>query len=226
VIEILEYSEGRIFLNMVSQLCKFQEDARKFTVAVPDFSPEGDYSTRCFTDKDGQLWAISYNNIRCYETQNLKLLFSNQLNFYTYYSFYAKFQAKNGEIWLVSLNRLTIFDIAIVHYLNPLLSPEYKVINRFDTNSAFKAIEEEMPDLIISDVVMPYMSGYEFCHTIKDDLQLCHLPVILVTAKTTVESQVEGLKSGADAYVTKPFAPNYLLALVKSQLTNREKNGK
>jgi AraC-like DNA-binding protein len=47
--------------------------------------------------------------------------------------------------------------------------------------------------------------------------------VILVTAKTTVESQVEGLKSGADAYVTKPFAPDYLLALVKSQLTNREK---
>ncbi|MDR0619775.1 MAG: response regulator [Bacteroidales bacterium] len=114
-------------------------------------------------------------------------------------------------------------DTEIGHYLNTLLSPEYKVINRFDTNSAFKAIDEEMPDLIISDVVMPYMSGYEFCRAVKDDLQLCHLPVILVTAKTTVESQVEGLKSGADAYVTKPFAPDYLLALVKSQLTNREK---
>jgi signal transduction histidine kinase/DNA-binding response OmpR family regulator/ligand-binding sensor domain-containing protein len=114
-------------------------------------------------------------------------------------------------------------DTEIGHYLNTLLSTEYKVINRFDADSAHKAIEEEMPDLIISDVVMPGVSGYEFCRAIKDDLQLCHLPVILVTAKTTVESQVQGLDAGADAYVTKPFAPDYLLALVKSQLTNREK---
>ena len=114
-------------------------------------------------------------------------------------------------------------DTEIGHYLNTLLSTEYKVINRFDADSARRAIEEEMPDLIISDVVMPRVSGYDFCRALKDDLQLCHLPVILVTAKTKVESQVEGLRSGADAYVTKPFAPDYLLALVKSQLANREK---
>lgn len=114
-------------------------------------------------------------------------------------------------------------DTEIGHYLNMLLSSEYKVINRFDTDSARKAIEEEMPDLIISDVVMPHMSGYDFCRSIKDDLQLCHLPVILVTAKTTIESQVLGLDAGADAYVTKPFDPNYLTALIKSQLTNRER---
>jgi signal transduction histidine kinase/DNA-binding response OmpR family regulator/ligand-binding sensor domain-containing protein len=114
-------------------------------------------------------------------------------------------------------------DTEIGHYLNVLLSAEYKIINRFDAESAHKAIEEEIPDLIISDVVMPNMSGYEFCRIIKNDLQLCHLPVILVTAKTAVESQVQGLEAGADAYVTKPFAPDYLLALVKSQLSNREK---
>jgi signal transduction histidine kinase/DNA-binding response OmpR family regulator/ligand-binding sensor domain-containing protein len=114
-------------------------------------------------------------------------------------------------------------DTEIGHYLNTLLSHKYKVINRFDADSALRAIEDEMPDLIISDVVMPRVSGYEFCRTIKDDMQLCHLPVILVTAKTTVESQVQGLDAGADAYVTKPFDPNYLFALIKSQLTNREK---
>jgi signal transduction histidine kinase/DNA-binding response OmpR family regulator/ligand-binding sensor domain-containing protein len=114
-------------------------------------------------------------------------------------------------------------DTEIGHYLNTLLSAEYKVINRFDADSAYKTIEEEMPDLIISDVVMPGVSGYEFCRAIKNDLQLCHLPVILVTAKTMVESQVQGLEAGADAYVSKPFAPDYLLALVKSQLSNREK---
>ena len=67
------------------------------------------------------------------------------------------------------------------------------------------------------------MSGYELCKTIKEDIQLCHIPVILVTAKTTPENQVEGLNSGADAYVTKPFTPKVLLAMINSLLTNREK---
>ena len=81
----------------------------------------------------------------------------------------------------------------------------------------------EEPSLILSDVVMPGMSGYELCKEIKQDIQLCHIPVILVTAKTTTENQVEGLNSGADAYVTKPFTPKVLLAIINSQLTNREK---
>jgi AraC-like DNA-binding protein len=70
--------------------------------------------------------------------------------------------------------------------------------------------------------MMPDMNGYDFCRAIKDDIHFCHIPVVLVTAKTRVESQVEGLDSGADAYVTKPFDPAYLLALIKSQLKNRE----
>ncbi|EKC54189.1 response regulator receiver domain protein, partial [human gut metagenome] len=70
---------------------------------------------------------------------------------------------------------------------------------------------------------MPGRNGYDLCRQIKEDLQLCHIPVILVTAKATVKNQVEGLNTGADAYVTKPFEPNYLLALIKSQLKNREK---
>ena len=86
-----------------------------------------------------------------------------------------------------------------------------------------KATREEEPSLILSDVVMPGMSGYDLCKEIKQDIQLCHIPVILVTAKTTTENQVEGLNSGADAYVTKPFTPKVLLAMINSQLTNREK---
>jgi len=113
-------------------------------------------------------------------------------------------------------------DSEIVHYLQTLLSPHYKIIVSFDANNALKLIEEEAPDLILSDVVMPNTNGYDFCRMIKDNLQLCHIPVILVTAKTTVENQVEGLNTGADAYVTKPFDPVYLLALIKSQLKNRE----
>lgn len=114
-------------------------------------------------------------------------------------------------------------DTEVVHYLKMLLSPYYKVICRFSANEAFKAITEVTPDLVLSDVVMPKRSGYDLCRKIKEDLQLCHIPVVLLTAKVTVESQVEGLNIGADAYVTKPFEPDYLLALINSQLKNREK---
>lgn len=114
-------------------------------------------------------------------------------------------------------------DTEVAHYLRTLLSLYYKVICRFSADDALKAMREKAPDLILSDVVMPGKDGYQLCREIKEDLQLCHLPVILVTAKATVENQVEGLNTGADAYVTKPFDPTYLLALVKSLLKNREK---
>ena len=114
-------------------------------------------------------------------------------------------------------------DIDVANYVKVLLSPYYNVIVHFDADSALKALEEEAPDLVISDVVMPGRSGYELCEAIKGNLQLSHIPVILVTAKVAVENQVQGLDKGADAYVTKPFNPSYLLALVKSLLENRDK---
>lgn len=114
-------------------------------------------------------------------------------------------------------------DTEVVHYLKSLLSQQYNVTCRFDVENAYKALKEEAHDLVLSDVVMPGASGFNLCRMIKEDIQLCHIPVILITAKVTVEDQVEGLDTGADAYVTKPFDPNYLLALIKSQLSNREK---
>ena len=114
-------------------------------------------------------------------------------------------------------------DIDIANYLKVILKPQYKVSVYFDAESALKGMEEDVPDLVISDVVMPGMDGYELCSRIKGDLQLSHIPVVLVTAKVAVESQVEGLDKGADAYVTKPFQPAYLQALIKSLLENRDK---
>ena len=114
-------------------------------------------------------------------------------------------------------------DIDIANYLKILLKPQYKVSLYFDAASALKGMAENVPDLIISDVVMPGMDGYALCEAVKGDIQTSHIPVILVTAKVAVENQVQGLDKGADAYVTKPFQPAYLLALVKSVLENREK---
>ncbi len=114
-------------------------------------------------------------------------------------------------------------DIDIANYLKVMLKPQYRISLFFDAASALKGMAEDTPDLIISDVVMPGIDGYELCSRIKGDLQLSHIPVVLVTAKVAVESQVEGLDKGADAYVTKPFQPAYLMALIKSLLENREK---
>ena len=132
----------------------------------------------------------------------------------------AEAQTETGRRHIVVVDD----DIDIANYLKMLLKPSYKVSVYFDGASALKGMEEEdAPDLVISDVVMPGMSGYELCEAIKGNLQLSHIPVVLVTAKVAVENQVQGLDKGADAYVTKPFQPAYLTALVKSLLENREK---
>ena len=114
-------------------------------------------------------------------------------------------------------------DTDIVNYLKELLSVEYNVLTSFDADTAYTLMKEKAPDVIISDVVMPDKTGYDLCRKIKENIQLSHIPVILLTAMATVDDQVRGLDSGADAYVTKPFEPQYILALIASQLRNREK---
>ena len=111
----------------------------------------------------------------------------------------------------------------MIHYLRELLLPYYEVLSRFDADSAYQVIKEEAIDIVISDVVMAGRTGYELCRLIKENIQISHIPVVLLTAKATVGDQVQGLDCGADAYVTKPFEPQYLLALIQSQLRNREK---
>ena len=129
-------------------------------------------------------------------------------------------EEENGQQRLIAV---VDDDVDVANYVKVLLRPSYRVNVYFDADSALAGMATETPDLVISDVVMPGKSGYELCEAIKGDLQLSHIPVILVTAKVAVENQVQGLAKGADAYVTKPFQPAYLLALVKSLLSNRDK---
>ncbi len=114
-------------------------------------------------------------------------------------------------------------DTEVVNYLQTLLMPYYNVTYKFDADSAYKSICENEPDIILCDVIMPGKDGYELCREVKANLQVCHIPMILVTAKATVENQVEGLNTGADAYITKPFDPKLMLAMIHSLLDNREK---
>ena len=114
-------------------------------------------------------------------------------------------------------------DTEIINYMRLLFSQDYRLITCLDAETALEEMRAEEPNLVLSDVAMPGKDGYELCHEIKQDIQLCHIPVILVTAKITAENQVEGLNVGADAYVTKPFDPAVLSALIQSQLKNRER---
>ena len=80
-----------------------------------------------------------------------------------------------------------------------------------------------MPDLIISDIRMPGTDGYELCSTVKNTPRLSHIPVILLTAKTRIEEQIEGYDCGADAYINKPFRIKHLQSVIRSQIGNLDR---
>ena len=84
-------------------------------------------------------------------------------------------------------------------------------------------MEEFAPDLVISDIMMPGMNGFDFCRSIKEGKDTCHLPVILLSARTAGDDLVEGAESLADLYITKPFEMKYLLACINGLLENRKK---
>lgn len=107
-------------------------------------------------------------------------------------------------------------------YFRQLLGEKYDIIEATDGTSAWDILQDKCPDLILSDVVMPGMSGYELCSRVKRHPDLSHIPVILLTAKTSMPEQIEGLSHGADAYICKPFDINYLMLLIENQFRNRK----
>jgi DNA-binding response OmpR family regulator len=100
---------------------------------------------------------------------------------------------------------------------------EYHVLTALDGEEALVQLHEHIVHLVISDVMMSKMDGFELCQRIKSDFELSHIPVILLTAKNILQSKIEGLKSGADVYIEKPFSPEHLSAQVASLLENRNR---
>lgn len=103
------------------------------------------------------------------------------------------------------------------------LSPLYNVLTAGNGLEALEILEQEYVNLVISDIMMPEMDGLELCRELKSNLQYSHIPVILLTAKTNLESKIEGLEQGADAYIEKPFSVEYLRVNVANLLSNRER---
>jgi two-component system, cell cycle response regulator len=109
----------------------------------------------------------------------------------------------------------------ILDFLERILRPKYNIARAANGKEALDVLNKEAVQLIISDVMMPEMDGFAFCKAIKSNVEHSHIPVILLTAKNTIQSKVEGLELGADAYIEKPFSKEHLLAQIASLINNR-----
>lgn len=108
-------------------------------------------------------------------------------------------------------------------YIKNELVNNYIVLEADNGQIGYEMAVEHVPDIVISDVMMPVLDGVKFCKILKEDMNISHIPVILLTARHSEQFMVEGFDAGADAYITKPFNSNVLMARIKSIIENREK---
>lgn len=111
----------------------------------------------------------------------------------------------------------------MLSFIRDRLEEQFTVETAYNGKEALEVLRNNHVDLIISDIMMPVMNGYELCKEIKSDMDLCHIPIIFLTAKNDLDSKINGLKIGAEAYVEKPFSFNYLKTQIFSLLSNRRK---
>ena len=115
----------------------------------------------------------------------------------------------------------------LTDFLKKSLGEYFKrVVIASDGVEALQLIRSHTPDIIVSDVMMPRMNGYELCKSIKEDITISHIPIILLTARDDQQSQLSGYKNGADAYLTKPFEIEMLMEIIRNRLKNRESTKK
>jgi len=206
---ILELHGGKIEVS--SKI----EQGTVFKVSIPlgnkHFSPDQiqleDNITESFSDEsihDTKLFVEQQNIIEDVKTNDVK--------------------SRNLKLLVVEDNE-TLREMLV-----GIFEPYYQVIAVSDGLDGLTLAKEEMPSIILSDVMMPKMTGIDMCKAIKSDIETCHIPVVLLTAKTAVEYALEGLRIGADDYITKPFNVNILISrcnnLVNSRIILQEKFSK
>jgi DNA-binding response OmpR family regulator len=149
---------------------------------------------------------LNTDNIDAYNTKNVELSVKN-----------LNINPKDYSVLIVDDN------IDILDYLNDILSDDYKVLKAENGDIGYEIASTEIPDLIISDVMMPGKDGITLCKELKSQITTSHIPIILLTARTSTVFEIEGLKTGANDYITKPFNANVIKARIASLLENREK---
>ena len=141
-------------------------------------------------------------------------------------------EEKEPETQLVPLfaDKVEKYSILVIEdneemqeFIRKHLSKKYIIYSTSDGKEALKIIEKEHLDLIISDIAMPKMDGFELLRNIKSDIKYSHIPIILLTALTNLQSKIEGIELGADAYIEKPFSMNILSVQITNLLERRKK---
>lgn len=127
-------------------------------------------------------------------------------------------EKQNAEVILVVED-----NVELLNFMVDKLKQQFVVEQAQNGVEAIKILEEKNIDLVISDIIMPEMDGFELCRNIKSNIEFCHIPVVLLTAKNDLDSKIEGLKMGADVYIEKPFSFQYLLAQITSLFDNRKR---
>jgi len=111
----------------------------------------------------------------------------------------------------------------ILDFISDDLAEKYNVLTAANGETALERLSQHSVQLVVSDVMMPGIDGFELCSRIKSDFEYSHIPVILLTAKNTLQSKIQGLELGADAYIDKPFSPEHLQVQIANLLVNRSK---
>lgn len=121
------------------------------------------------------------------------------------------------------LSLLVVEDNAdLREFLSSILSDDYRVLTAENGQQGLEAAERDMPDFIITDVMMPVMDGLTMVHQIKQNKDICHIPIIVLSAKASLEDRLQGLSEGIDDYITKPFSAIYLKTRVRNIIAQRQ----
>jgi signal transduction histidine kinase/DNA-binding response OmpR family regulator/ligand-binding sensor domain-containing protein len=129
-------------------------------------------------------------------------------------------ESQNGEPEKISILVVEDHDDMRRH-IRSMLEPQYRIIEAADGKEGIEKAKEFMPDLIVSDIMMPEVDGYQLCRTLKKDIRTSHIPIVMLTAKASEKSVIRGLETGADDYVTKPFNENMLCVRIKNLIDLR-----
>ena len=168
------------------------------------------------------LWAAKQIDLDCAPVTDGRLYTESgvpkNISLSTVYDTARQKQQQNGDLPKI----LIVEDNdELREYLRNTLSDDYTIQVCSDGKQALDIVKEYMPNMIISDIMMPEMRGDELCHKLKNDIETSHIPIILLTALNNDRNIIEGLKTGADEYIVKPFNIGILRATIANILTNR-----
>jgi signal transduction histidine kinase/ligand-binding sensor domain-containing protein/CheY-like chemotaxis protein len=155
---------------------------------------------------------IENNTSFCLENTSLYIDSEPLINM----DFMEKRSVKEYELLIVEDNT------ELASFLSHHFAGVFKIHTAYNGIEALKKVKKNQPDLVISDIMMPHMDGYALCNSIKDSIETCHIPVILLTSKTDSDSRIEGFFRGADAYIGKPFNLKELDLQIRNILRSRE----